>query len=416
MLEVVSKHLAASEALVQGATTDESRSLAAVAKCLWHDALQSGTVNGFRNAQLTVLAPTGTIGFMMDCSTTGIEPMMGLVIYKKLVGGGYMTLVSDVVPAALTRLGYNEAEIAAIVAHVEAVGTVEGAPGLRDADLAVFDGAFVPTSGVRSIRWEGHVDMMAAAQPFLSGAISKTVNLPSSATVNDIADAYIKAWRSGLKAIAIYRDGSKSGQPVSVTKETTKSLVLADVAEEDPNGPPAARRHRLNDDRTAVTHKFSIGGHEGYLTVGLYPNGKPGEIFIRMSKQGSTINGLMEMFATMFSVSLQHGVPMEVLCGKMAHTSFEPSGWTGNEKMGYAKSIGDYLGRWLQHRFLEGEQLALFAPSMSEMAVAGPKPEAAVSHSHAGNAPFCGTCGSQCVVTGTCFMCPSCATSVGGCS
>ena len=418
MLEVVSKHLAASEALVQGATTDESRSLAAVAKCLWHDALQSGTVNGFRNAQLTVLAPTGTIGFMMDCSTTGIEPMMGLVIYKKLVGGGYMTLVSDVVPAALTRLGYNEAEIAAIVAHVEAVGTVEGAPGIRDADLAVFDGAFVPTNGVRSIRWEGHVDMMAAAQPFLSGAISKTVNLPNSATVEEIADAYVKAWRSGLKAIAIYRDGSKSAQPVSVTKETTKSLDRAEVVAEDPNGPPVARRHRLNDDRTAVTHKFSFGGHEGYLTVGLYPNGQPGEIFIRMSKQGSTINGLMETFATQFSVSLQHGVPLEVLCGKMAHTRFEPSGWTGNEKMGYAKSIMDYIGRWLQFRFLEGEQLPLFTPStpMSEMAVAGPKPEAAVSHSHAGNAPFCGTCGSQCVVTGTCFMCPSCATSVGGCS
>jgi ribonucleoside-diphosphate reductase alpha chain len=418
MLEVVSKHLAASEALVQGATTDESRSLAAVAKCLWNDALQSGTVNGFRNAQLTVLAPTGTIGFMMDCSTTGIEPMMGLVIYKKLVGGGYMTLVSDVVPAALTRLGYNEAEIAAIVAHVEAAGTIEGAPGLRDADLAVFDGAFVPTNGVRSIRWEGHVDMMAAAQPFLSGAISKTVNLPNSATVEEIADAYVKAWRSGLKAIAIYRDGSKSAQPVSVTKETTKSLDRAEVVAEDPNGPPVARRHRLNDDRTAVTHKFSFGGHEGYLTVGLYPNGQPGEIFIRMSKQGSTINGLMETFATQFSVSLQHGVPLEVLCGKMAHTRFEPSGWTGNEKMGYAKSIMDYIGRWLQFRFLEGEQLPLFTPStpMSEMAVAGPKPEAAVSHSHAGNAPFCGTCGSQCVVTGTCFMCPSCATSVGGCS
>ena len=192
--------------------------------------------------------------------------------------------------------------------------------------------------------------MMAAAQPFCC-AFSKTVNLPSSATVNDIVDAYIKAWRSGLKAIAIYRDGSKSGQPVSVTKETTKSLDLADAAEEDPNGPPAARRHRLNDDRTAVTHKFSIGGHEGYLTVGLYPNGKPGEIFIRMSKQGSTINGLMEMLTRMFSVSLQHGVPMEVLCGKMAHTSFEPSGWAGNEKMGYAKSIGDYLGRWLSTVF-----------------------------------------------------------------
>jgi ribonucleoside-diphosphate reductase alpha chain len=416
MLEVVSKHLEASEALAQDATTDESRSLAAVAKCLWHDALQSGAVNGFRNAQVTVLAPTGTIGFLMDCSTTGIEPMMGLVIYKKLVGGGYMTLVSDVVPAALTRLGYSEAEITTIVAHVEAAGTVEGAPGLRDADLAVFDGAFVPTKGVRSIRWEGHVDMMAAAQPFLSGAISKTVNLPTSATVEEIAEAYIKAWRSGLKAIAIYRDGSKSAQPISVTKETTKSLDRVDVPVEDPNGPPVARRHRLNDDRQAVTHKFSFGGHEGYLTVGLYPNGKPGEIFIRMSKQGSTINGLMESFATQFSVSLQHGVPLEVLCGKMAYTRFEPSGWTGNEKMGYAQSIMDYIGRWLQFRFLEGEQLPLFAPRTPalETAVAGPKPVAAVAHS--GNAPFCSTCGIECVVTGTCHMCPVCATSVGGCS
>ena len=416
MLEVVSKHLEASEALAQDATTDESRSLAAVAKCLWHDALQSGTVNGFRNAQVTVLAPTGTIGFLMDCSTTGIEPMMGIVVYKKLVGGGYMTLINGAVLAGLTRLGYSGDEIAAIVAHVEAAETIEGAPGLRDADLAVFDGAFVPTKGVRSIRWEGHVDMMAAAQPFLSGAISKTVNLPPSATVEEIAEAYIKAWRSGLKAIAIYRDGSKSAQPISVTKETTKSLDRVDVPVEDPNGPPVARRHRLNDDRQAVTHKFSFGGHEGYLTVGLYPNGKPGEIFIRMSKQGSTINGLMESFATQFSVSLQHGVPLEVLCGKMAHTRFEPSGWTGNEKMGYAQSIMDYIGRWLQFRFLEGEQLPLFAPStpVAETAVAGPKPVAAVSHS--GNAPFCSTCGTECVVTGTCHMCPVCATSVGGCS
>jgi ribonucleoside-diphosphate reductase alpha chain len=416
MLEVVSKHLEASEALAQDATTDESRSLAAVAKCLWHDALQSGTVNGFRNAQVTVLAPTGTIGFLMDCSTTGIEPMMGIVVYKKLVGGGYMTLINGAVLAGLTRLGYSGDEIAAIVAHVEAVETIEGAPGLRDADLAVFDGAFVPTKGVRSIRWEGHVDMMAAAQPFLSGAISKTVNLPTSATVEEIAEAYIKAWRSGLKAIAIYRDGSKSAQPISVTKETTKSLDRVDVPVEDPNGPPVARRHRLNDDRQAVTHKFSFGGHEGYLTVGLYPNGKPGEIFIRMSKQGSTINGLMESFATQFSVSLQHGVPLEVLCGKMAHTRFEPSGWTGNERMGYAQSIMDYIGRWLQFRFLEGEQLPLFAPStpVAETAVAGPKPVATVSHS--GNAPFCSTCGTECVVTGTCHMCPVCATSVGGCS
>jgi ribonucleoside-diphosphate reductase alpha chain len=327
-----------------------------------------------------------------------------------------MTLINDAVLAGLTRLGYSGDEIAAIVAHMEAAETIEGAPGLRDADLAVFDGAFVPTKGVRSIRWEGHVDMMAAAQPFLSGAISKTVNLPTSATVEDIAEAYIKAWRSGLKAIAIYRDGSKSAQPISVTKETTKSLDRVDVPVEDPNGPPVARRHRLNDDRQAVTHKFSFGGHEGYLTVGLYPNGKPGEIFIRMSKQGSTINGLMESFATQFSVSLQHGVPLEVLCGKMAHTRFEPSGWTGNEKMGYAQSIMDYIGRWLQFRFLEGEQLPLFAPRtpVLETAVAGPKPVAAVSHS--GNAPFCSTCGTECVVTGTCHMCPVCATSVGGCS
>jgi ribonucleoside-diphosphate reductase alpha chain len=416
MLEVVSMHQEASALLAQDATTDESRSLASVAKCLWHDARASGSVSGFRNAQLTVLAPTGTIGFMMDCQTTGIEPMLGVVIFKKLVGGGFMTLANDAVPAGLSRLGYNQAEIAAIVAHIESAETIEGAPGLRDADLAVFDGAFVPTKGVRSIRWEGHVDMMAAAQPFLSGAISKTVNLPTSATVNDIADAYIKAWRSGLKAIAIYRDGSKSAQPISVTKETTKSLDRVDVPVEDPNGPPVARRHRLNDDRQAVTHKFSFGGHEGYLTVGLYPNGKPGEIFIRMSKQGSTINGLMESFATQFSVSLQHGVPLEVLCGKMAHTRFEPSGWTGNERMGYAQSIMDYIGRWLQFRFLEGEQLPLFAPRtpVAETAVAGPKPVAAVSHS--GNAPFCSTCGTECVVTGTCHMCPVCATSVGGCS
>ena len=329
-----------------------------------------------------------------------------------------MTLANDAVPAGLSRLGYDQAEIAAIVAHIEAAGTIEGAPGLRDADLAVFDGAFVPTNGVRSIRWEGHVDMMAAAQPFLSGAISKTVNLPNSATVEEIADAYVKAWRSGLKAIAIYRDGSKSAQPVSVTKETTKSLDRAEVVAEDPNGPPVARRHRLNDDRTAVTHKFSFGGHEGYLTVGLYPNGQPGEIFIRMSKQGSTINGLMETFATQFSVSLQHGVPLEVLCGKMAHTRFEPSGWTGNEKMGYAKSIMDYIGRWLQFRFLEGEQLPLFTTStpVAGMATTGTKSEAAIPPPQFGDAPLCPACGSATRSSGTCFVCVSCASSVGGCS
>ena len=417
-LEVVAMHLDASRDLTTTATTDESRSLSTIAACLWDSALLSATVNGLRNAQVTVLAPTGTIGFLMDCDTTGIEPMLGVVTFKKLVGGGYMTLANGSVPMGLGRLGYNQAEIDAIVAYVEAEGTVEGAPGLQDAHLPVFDGAFLPTKGVRSIRWQGHVDMMAATQPFLSGAISKTVNLPNSATVEEIAEAYVMAWHKGLKAVAIYRDGSKSGQPVSVTKVAAESAVETRPVE-DLNAPPVACRHRLQDERSALTHHFRFGGHEGYLTVGMYPNGQPGEVFIRMSKEGSTISGLMESFATLLSVSLQHGVPLQVVCEKLAHTRFEPSGWTGNEKMGYAKSIMDYIGRWMQYRFLEGEQLALFTPTSplnATTSIGSSKPAAAVAEPQFGDAPICPTCGSICRASGTCFVCESCSSSVGGCS
>jgi ribonucleoside-diphosphate reductase alpha chain len=381
----------------------------------WDAALALGEQYGYRNSQVTVLAPTGTIGFMMDCDTTGIEPDLALVKYKKLVGGGMIKIVNNTVPGALFKLGYKEAEVEAIVNYIDATGTIEGAPGIKPEHLAVFDCSFKPAKGTRSIQWTGHVRMMAATQPFLSGAISKTVNLPNDCSVQDIADAYTESWRLGLKAVAIYRDGSKGTQPLNVTAQTdadkkgtsvtaeskadaaaaiqqldavTAALTasqleiasaksqLADVQAKlaahilsttqnadalDAQAPPRAVRHRLPAERMSITHKFGIGGHEGYITVGLYPNGQPGEIFIRMAKEGSTISGLMDSFATAISMALQHGVPLKVLVDKFAHTRFEPSGWTGSEELGYAKSIMDYLFRWMQLRFLSGQQLDLFA-------------------------------------------------------
>jgi ribonucleoside-diphosphate reductase alpha chain len=396
----------------------------------WDMALLYGERYGYRNAQVTVLAPTGTIGFMMDCDTTGIEPDLALVKYKKLVGGGMIKIVNNTVPAALFKLGYSDDEVNAIVSYIDATGTIEGAPGVKPEHLSVFDCSFKPAKGTRSIHYMGHVKMMAAAQPFLSGAISKTVNLPHEATVEDVAEVYAESWREGIKAVAIYRDGSKGTQPLNVSmdaKREPKALeaagsrvlaqldagqpaaeadvkalkakpdeklqisanavvlaaaafqrALAEIAKaaaepateateaaspeaQDLNGPPRAVRHRLPDERNAITHKFSIAGHEGYITVGLYPNQQPGEIFIKMAKEGSTISGLMDSFATSVSIALQHGVPLKVLCEKFAHTRFEPSGWTGNEQIGYAKSLMDYIFRWLHLRFLEGEQLALFA-------------------------------------------------------
>jgi len=402
----------------------------------WDMALAHGEKHGYRNSQVTVLAPTGTIGFMMDCDTTGIEPDLALVKYKKLVGGGMIKIVNNTVPSALFKLGYSNDEVDAIVSYIDATGTIEGAPGILPEHLACFDCSFKPAKGTRSIHYMGHIKMMAATQPFLSGAISKTVNLPNDCSVDDIAEAYLESWRQGLKAVAIYRDGSKGTQPLNVSLDDKKSLVRptskkdcdaaaklendkaiaaklssgidaaanavipsatnvvipsevegtavaskiaaleAQVAQlntalaaanaepaESPisQAPPRAVRHRLPEERASITHKFALAGHEGYITVGLYPNGQPGEIFVRMAKEGSTISGLMDSFATAVSISLQHGVPLKVLCEKFAHTRFEPSGWTGNEQIGYAKSIMDYLFRWMQIRFLSGHQLDLFA-------------------------------------------------------
>ncbi len=381
----------------------------------WDGALAHGERHGYRNSQVTVLAPTGTIGFMMDCDTTGIEPDLALVKYKKLVGGGMIKIVNNTVPSALIKLGYSESEVNAIVSYIDATGTIEGAPAIKPEHLAVFDCSFKPSKGTRSISYMGHIKMMGATQPFLSGAISKTVNLPQDCSVDDIAEAYMESWRQGLKAVAIYRDNSKGTQPLNVTAQTdadkkgTRStnaiapaaagsveieeaviaakaaaaqaveaannrisaleLQLRHIAEAamknsdsaDAQAPPRAVRHRLPAERASVTHKFGLAGHEGYITVGLYPNGQPGEIFIRMAKEGSTVSGLMDSFATAVSLALQHGVPLRVLCEKFAHTRFEPSGWTGNEQIGYAKSIMDYIFRWIQIRFLSGHQLDLFA-------------------------------------------------------
>ncbi|HWW96597.1 MAG TPA: vitamin B12-dependent ribonucleotide reductase, partial [Edaphobacter sp.] len=385
----------------------------------WDGALAHGEKHGYRNSQVTVLAPTGTIGFMMDCDTTGIEPDLALVKYKKLVGGGMIKIVNNTVPSALIKLGYSESEVNAIVSYIDATGTIEGAPAIKAEHLAVFDCSFKPSKGTRSIHYLGHIKMMGATQPFLSGAISKTVNLPQDCSVDDIAEAYMESWRQGLKAVAIYRDNSKGTQPLNVTAQTdadkkgTRSTIavaaasavapaaagsieieeaviaakaaaaqaqleaqqkiaaletqLRQIAEAalknsdsaDAQAPPRAVRHRLPAERASVTHKFGLAGHEGYITVGLYPNGQPGEIFIRMAKEGSTVSGLMDSFATAVSLALQHGVPLRVLCEKFAHTRFEPSGWTGNEQIGYAKSIMDYIFRWIQIRFLSGHQLDL---------------------------------------------------------
>ena len=401
----------------------------------WDMALLYGERCGYRNSQVTVLAPTGTIGFMMDCDTTGIEPDLALVKYKKLVGGGMIKIVNNTVPAALFKLGYSSDEVNAIVSYIDATGTIEGAPGIKPEHLGVFDCSFKPAKGTRSIHYMGHIKMMAATQPFLSGAISKTVNLPHEATVDDVAEAYAESWRQGIKAVAIYRDGSKGTQPLNTSMDAKKEPSALDAAgsrlmghlaasqpaaeadlkaleahasdkvevsarqlhavaaafqkaldeiataaavpvltamptaaateipkeQQDLQAPPRAVRHRLPEERASITHKFSIAGHEGYITVGLYPNHQPGEIFIRMAKEGSTVSGLMDAFATSISLALQHGVPLKVLCEKFAHTRFEPSGWTGNEQIGYAKSLMDYIFRWLNLRFLSGEQLSLFA-------------------------------------------------------
>src|SRR5690242_19139661 len=416
-------------------------------KACWDEALAHGEKFGYRNSQVTVLAPTGTIGFMMDCDTTGIEPDLALIKYKKLVGGGMIKIVNNTVPTALFKLGYTHEQAGAIVSYIDATGTIEGAPHVKDDHLAVFDCSFKPARGTRSIHYTGHLRMMAAAQPFISGAISKTVNLPENATIEDISDAYLQAWKLGLKAVAIYRDGCKKSQPLSAAGTKTASSekssaagVLPLVEEEDLNAPPRAVRHKLQEERASITHKFKVGDHEGYITVGLYPNGSPGELFITMAKEGSTVSGLMDSFALAVSIALQHGVPLKLFCEKFAHTRFEPSGWTGNPEIGYAKSIMDYIFRWMQMRFLTGQQQLLFEnlrpktsvisgqlPEMGESSAApeagSRKPAAGPVHAadalssivDLGDAPSCSFCGSIMTRNGSCYRCMSCG-STSGCS
>ncbi|MCS7109708.1 MAG: vitamin B12-dependent ribonucleotide reductase, partial [Candidatus Micrarchaeota archaeon] len=361
MLEVIKMHLDAAEAIAEN-VPHYLRNAAIEA---WRSAFASGSLYGFRNAQISALAPTGTIGFLMDCDTTGIEPDIALVKYKWLVGGGMMKIVNSTVPIALKKLGYNEKQINEIMQHIDDKETIEGAPHLKEEHLPVFDCAFKPANGRRFIHYLGHIKMMAAVQPFVSGAISKTVNMPKESTVDEIYDAYITSWKLGLKAIAIYRDGSKGVQPITLTKEVkgvdkieatkveVKEAVKEVVKEVVVNRPT---RRKLPDERKSITHKFSISGHEGYLTVGLYENGQPGEIFITMSKEGSTISGLMDAFATSISIALQYGVPLKTLVKKFVHMRFEPSGYTSHPNIRFAKSLMDYIFRWMALKFLTKEE------------------------------------------------------------
>ncbi len=395
---------------------------------VWSEAVDTGERLGFKNAQASVLAPTGTIGFMMDCDTTGVEPDLALVKYKKLVGGGTIKIVNNTVPMALGRLGYDDPSVKAIVSYIDERGTIEGAPGFEEKHLPIFDCAFKATNGERSIHYMGHLKMMGAVQPFISGAISKTVNLPTDVTADEIAQTYIEGWRLGLKAVAIYRDASKRTQPLSTSAADNEGEGRLDRP---------VRRH-LPAERYAITHKFSVAGHEGYLTVGMYQDGSPGEIFIVMAKEGSTLSGVMDCFATSCSLNLQYGVPLGVLVDKFSHARFEPSGFTNNPQVPYAKSIMDYIFRYLASRFLTMEEAREAgvqvdeqpsvrlgpAPTVGGQSVQVP-PAAAKTMPTAGpaklvdiedrDAPVCVDCGSLMVRNGACYKCMNCG-ATSGCS
>jgi ribonucleoside-diphosphate reductase alpha chain len=410
MLRVMRKHR---DALKQIDPAHVPLEMLQAAKKSWQAVIEEGERHGLRNSQISVIAPTGTIAFMMDCDTTGIEPDIALVKYKKLVGGGMIKIVNSTVPKALKRLGYDKDEIQAIVEHIDEHDTIEGAPHLEDEHLAVFDCAFKPANGSRSIHHMGHLKMLGAVQPFVSGAISKTINMPEDTDAEEIGEAYIEGWRMGLKAVAIYRDNCKRSQPLSTRKSD------AGKAADDPDR--SARRRKLPDERQALTHKFSINGHEGYLTVGLYESGKPGEIFLVMAKEGSTISGLMDAFATAVSIALQYGVPLPTLVDKFSHTRFEPSGFTNNPEIPIAKSIMDYIFRWLASKFLdrEDQQAAgvvlrdepVAAETASDPTAGPPK----VAFLYQQDAPSCHDCGSIMVRNGTCYKCLNCG-STSGCS
>ncbi len=436
MLRVVAKHRDASRTID---TTFAPSDMIGAAHTAWDDALELGQKFGYRNAQATVLAPTGTIAFMMDCDTTGVEPDIALVKYKKLVGGGMIKIVNQTVPRALRRLGYTADQIEDIVRHIDEHGTIENAPSLQEEHLAVFDCAFKPENGERTIHHMGHIKMMGAVQPFISGAISKTVNLPNEASVDDVADTYVEAWRHGIKAIAIYRDGSKTVQPLSTAKDAS------DAAEASVASKPV--RRKMSDTRSSLTHKFSIEGHDGYITVGLYDDGTPGEIFLSMAKQGSTVSGLMEAFGRAISYALQYGVPVQDLVRNFAHMRFEPMGRTENRDIPVAQSIIDYVFRWLASRYMSAEEayeVGVMTPEIKAALAAGQYPlpitgsvataaqdnglkdaqsataavpvmyQAPRANGRA-DAPACASCGWIMIRSGTCYRCENCG-STSGCS
>jgi ribonucleoside-diphosphate reductase alpha chain len=445
--------------------------LYAAAKQAWDEAVELGEDFGYRNAQATVLAPTGTIGFMMDCDTTGVEPDIALVKYKKLVGGGLMKIVNGTVPMALGKLGYTQPEIEAISHYIDEHETIEGAPFLKDEHLPVFDCAFKPAKGERSIHHMGHIKMMGATQPFISGAISKTVNVPREATVEEIERAYIESWRLGAKAISIYRDGSKRTQPLNTSKAgvaDTRNAVggSSNVGADLQVGPreivrevvkivETPKRRKLPDERNAITHKFDIAGHEGYITVGLFEDGTPGEIFLVMAKEGSTISGFADAFAQAISYALQYGVPLQALVDKFSHARFEPSGMTKNPEIRFAKSIVDYIFRWLATKFLSPEAQYRAGVNIEQPAVGSdaegnrsqvsggrvspgsrseisdaatgqsldrrgglsgppePKPSSFAAIQNQEDAPPCSTCGSIMIRSGSCYKCTNCGTTSG---
>lgn len=471
MLNVLGKHLDCAEALYNESKNQGlyDEYLAATAVTVWKEANELGGEYGVRNSQVTVLAPTGTISFLMDCDTTGVEPELALIKYKKLVGGGVLKLVNSQVPVVLRRLGYLNEEVEVISEYLLENETIEGAPYLKDEHLPIFDCSFKAANGQRSIHYMGHVKMMAAIQPFISGAISKTINMPYDATVEDIEDVFFQGWRLGLKALAVYRDGSKSIQPLNTKKDDDKKedaavgalpaatpvVASAPAAVQQAAQPELVEkingytRVKLPDERPSVTHKFSVGDFEGYLTVGFYPGtNKPGETFITSAKEGSTVSGLFATIATLTSMCLQSGVPLKTLVKKFKDMRFEPAGFTNNPEIPVAKSIIDYIFRYLGMKYLSPEDREeIFGPiEVSEpiqpvsktdrllSELISPKTQiktepvvaqGASVHSHEGNgkakklnsdAPLCGSCGTIMIRAGMCYSCPNCFATTGVCN
>lgn len=424
MLRVIRKHADAVNSIDQNLIP---KNLFNAAKEDWETAYELGKRHGFKNSQISVLAPTGTIGFMMDCDTTGVEPDIALVKYKKLVGGGFLKIVNTTVPMALTKLGYTPEQRDSILKHIEENETIEGAPGFKSEDLPVFDCAFKPLNGERFIHYLGHLRMMSAVQPFISGAISKTVNVPHEITPEEITETYLQAWKLGVKALAVYRDGCKRSQPLNTSLDEEKTS-----SKDEAKFSTQPYRRRLPDERKAITHKFTVAGHEGYLTVGMYEDGSPGEIFLVMAKEGSVVSGLMDSYATAISMALQYGVPLKVLIDKFSHTRFEPSGLTGNKEIPFAKSVVDYIFRWMASKFLSKEDQAQVGVLHQEKDSSDTPVETPSAPSGMGgasldksgqkwsfhlqeDAPPCPDCGEIMVRNGICYKCINCG-ATSGCS